>query len=444
MRRFFWVLGLIFGVSAGYAMEVKDVPNPRVERGSYVQDSAGLLGGSESAQLDALAVELEAKTGAELAIVTIDNLGGQSVEEFANLLFKRYGVGKKDKNNGILILVAHEDRRFRVEVGYGLEAVLPDALCKRLMDQRAVPHFKAGRFGNGLYDLGLALAQKVADNHGVALSLSENFQNEAPTENSQALGLMGSAPEEISPGPEWWRFANGAAFFGFTLLFVAYRTVRLHLSPSLAGRRLALGRDGTAYPAKLILVVFFSTFALGFFTNAGLSILSAVVGTGLALGLWVAWRKFYQPRVEGYRRRCSRCRQAMNRIEESADDRLLKEHEIDEEIAEGMDYEFWRCPGCAFDERFNVELPYASDCPACRNRSLVTKETITLQPTYSANGQKRIDKNCKYRACRHAETIFKSIPKKVKSSSSSSGGGGGGGGSFGGGSSGGGGASGGW
>src|SRR5262245_46734825 len=134
MRRLFLVLGLIFGVSAGHAMEVKDVPNPRVERGSYVQDSAGLLGTADIARLDSLATELKAKTSAEMAFVTIDNLGDFDVEQFANLLFKRYGVGKKEKDNGILILVARDNRRFRVEVGYGLEAVLPDALCKRLMD----------------------------------------------------------------------------------------------------------------------------------------------------------------------------------------------------------------------------------------------------------------------------------------------------------------------
>ncbi|HEX5035040.1 MAG TPA: hypothetical protein VFW62_11200, partial [bacterium] len=67
MRRLFLVLGLFLGVSAGQAMEVKDVPNPRVERGSYVQDSGGLLNSDDVAKLDSLAVELEAKTGAELA-----------------------------------------------------------------------------------------------------------------------------------------------------------------------------------------------------------------------------------------------------------------------------------------------------------------------------------------------------------------------------------------
>ena len=90
------------------------------------------------------------KTGAQFAVVILKSLEGGQIDDFANKLFKKWGVGEKGKNNGILLLVAIEDRKARVEVGYGLEPILPDALAGRVLDEQLFPAFKQQRYAEGL------------------------------------------------------------------------------------------------------------------------------------------------------------------------------------------------------------------------------------------------------------------------------------------------------
>jgi uncharacterized protein len=79
--------------------------------------------------------ELYDKTGSEAAVVVIDTTGDESIEEYANGLFREWGIGNKQKNNGVLLLVAVKDRKMRIEVGYGLEGILPDGKTGRIRDE---------------------------------------------------------------------------------------------------------------------------------------------------------------------------------------------------------------------------------------------------------------------------------------------------------------------
>ena len=78
---------------------------------------------------------LEKQTGAQIVVVTVQNLEGQSLEEYATELFRNYGIGDKEKNNGVLLLCAYEERQFRIEVGYGLEGTLTDGKTGRIQDE---------------------------------------------------------------------------------------------------------------------------------------------------------------------------------------------------------------------------------------------------------------------------------------------------------------------
>src|SRR6201999_1517593 len=93
---------------------------------NYVNDFAGVLDASTQGTLNALCLEVQQKTGAQIAVVTIKTLEDQPVEDFAVDLFKRWGVGAKGADRGVLVLLAAQDHKYRVEVGYGLEAILPD------------------------------------------------------------------------------------------------------------------------------------------------------------------------------------------------------------------------------------------------------------------------------------------------------------------------------
>lgn len=114
--------------------------------------------------------ELEEKTTAELTVVIIDSLEGLSVEEYANQLFRRWGIGKKDKDNGVLFLVALKDRRMRIEVGYGLEGAIPDGKAGRIRDEYIIPYFKEGDYTKGVYNGYLALAKEIAKEYQVELN----------------------------------------------------------------------------------------------------------------------------------------------------------------------------------------------------------------------------------------------------------------------------------
>jgi uncharacterized protein len=94
--------------------------------------------------------QLRERTGAQLAVVTLKSLEGGQIDDFAVKLFKHWGIGQKDKKNGILLLVAVDDRRARIEVGYGLEPIIPDALAGRIIDIQLRPHFRKQQYAAGL------------------------------------------------------------------------------------------------------------------------------------------------------------------------------------------------------------------------------------------------------------------------------------------------------
>ena len=118
----------------------------------YVSDFAGILDGAAKSRLNSLIALTEQKTSAEIAVVTVPSLEGWTVEDYAMLLFKKWGIGKKGKDNGVLVLVAPKERKVRIEVGYGLEPILPDGLTGQIIREAFVPAFKRGDFPSGIED----------------------------------------------------------------------------------------------------------------------------------------------------------------------------------------------------------------------------------------------------------------------------------------------------
>lgn len=117
-----------------------------------VNDFAAVLSETQRAQLEADLGALERSTSAEVAVVTVATTGDSSIEEYATALFNTWGIGKKDRDNGVLILVSPTDRAMRIEVGYGLEAVLPDGLAGAVIRETMLPRFRAGDLPGGIVD----------------------------------------------------------------------------------------------------------------------------------------------------------------------------------------------------------------------------------------------------------------------------------------------------
>ena len=118
--------------------------------------------------------ELEDKTGAQATVVVIDSLEGESIESYANGIFRRWGIGQKDKNNGLLILLSIKEKKWRVEVGTALEGAVTDIYSSRVMNDFAVPKFKQNQYGQGLRAAYSVLSDSIAKEYGVKLDKNIN------------------------------------------------------------------------------------------------------------------------------------------------------------------------------------------------------------------------------------------------------------------------------
>lgn len=115
-----------------------------------IVDQANIIPVETRVALEPKLAELETKSGIQLVVATVNSLDGDEIEPYANQLFRTWKLGEKTKNNGVLLLVAPNERRVRIEVGYGLEGTLTDALSKVIITNAVTPRFKAGDFGGGI------------------------------------------------------------------------------------------------------------------------------------------------------------------------------------------------------------------------------------------------------------------------------------------------------
>ena len=113
-------------------------------------DLAGILDEARARSLDARLATFERESSTQIVVATIPSLEGEEIADVANRLFERWGLGQKDENNGVLLLVAIGDRRARIEVGYGLEDRLTDALSRRILEDRLFPAFRQKRYADGI------------------------------------------------------------------------------------------------------------------------------------------------------------------------------------------------------------------------------------------------------------------------------------------------------
>jgi uncharacterized protein len=151
-------------VRSGFAEDIKAI-HPT----GYVSDLAGAVNSETKQRLEEMCAELEQKTGAQMAIVTVHSFEGESVENYAVDLYKHLGVGDKKEKRGVLLLVSPEERKYRVEVGYGLEPVINDARAGDA-GRAMVPFLRQGDYSGAVETAAWQLAKYIADDRGVTLS----------------------------------------------------------------------------------------------------------------------------------------------------------------------------------------------------------------------------------------------------------------------------------
>jgi len=171
MKKVFFIAFLVFllFVSIGHAQEI-----PTLKK--YVNDYADVLSTSDESRIDSLCAEIEKNWTVEIAVLTVNTTQPMTIEEYAVKAFEKNGIGKKDKDNGLLIVAAIQDRKWRFEVGYGLEPIINDAKAGRIGRAYLTTYFKEGDYANGLY-YAVDAVNKIIQNSGDDSFISEQTSN---------------------------------------------------------------------------------------------------------------------------------------------------------------------------------------------------------------------------------------------------------------------------
>ncbi len=171
-KQFCLLVVLLFSVAAA-AESVK-----QLKPTGYVNDFAGVLDASTKSQIEDLCTQVDQKAHAQIALVTINTLDGSDIESYAVDLFHQWGIGAKSTDHGVLILYAIQDRKARIEVGYGLEPILPDGKTGGFQ-REAIPLMRGGDYSQALFLVTSRVADVIAADAGVQLT---HAQPRAPTQ----------------------------------------------------------------------------------------------------------------------------------------------------------------------------------------------------------------------------------------------------------------------
>jgi uncharacterized protein len=146
MNRKFLILAVAV-IVVGQILKAQ-TPIPQIEQ--RVNDFTNTLSFNEWKSMENMLKRFEDSTSTQIAVLMVDSLNGQSIEEYAASVFDKNKIGQAKKDNGVLLVVAKNDHKIKIEVGYGLEGVLTDVLCEQIIDKEIVPQFKDANFYGGL------------------------------------------------------------------------------------------------------------------------------------------------------------------------------------------------------------------------------------------------------------------------------------------------------
>lgn len=167
-------------------------PEPPVTPTDYVVDLAGVVRTDARTRLNASLRELEQKTSVQMLVLTIQRLDNEDIAGFSLRIAETWRLGKKGKDNGILMVVAVQDRKYRFEIGYGLEPILPDSLVGSIGREHLIPNFRRGDYSAGITNAAFAIMQVIARHEGVQLQATQgmNPREQAPGKRISPVTLF--------------------------------------------------------------------------------------------------------------------------------------------------------------------------------------------------------------------------------------------------------------
>lgn len=403
---------ILYPLTAG-AVAVEDVENVHViNRDRYVTDMAGMLSPQAIARVDSLMADAWRQSSAEPVVVIVDNLDGEDIDDYATELFELWKPGKKDKDNGVIMLISRDDRKFVIRTGYGAEGVLPDALCWEILNMEMKPHFVKGDYDAGVIAASIAMNKALTDEEARA-ELMSKYENNAQAPDSG--GNLFATYLKIALGL--------LAVFSVYFIYLVFKTRKMDTAE-----------------------------AYHMFEKNKLTVMALTAGTlGIMLPVLAAWLLMMR-HIRRRKHICSNCSSEMKLLDEETDNKYLTPAQDAEERLNSVDYDVWLCPTCNQTEIIpfiNRQKNY-SVCHVCGARTAaLVSDTIVRHPSTTREGQGIKTYRC-FNCHNHTNRPY-TIPKVVAPPIILGGGGGGfgsgggfSGGSFGGGMTGGGGSRGGW
>ena len=441
MKKFLLVLFSTVTISV-FATEytVTSIPNPiTTDAHAFVSNPDGILRPETTQQMNTLLDSLRSQTGAEVAGVVVNSIGYEEIKPFATSLFKEWGIGKAKQDNGFLVLFVLDQKKVTFETGYGLEGVLPDAICKRIQNQNMIPEFKKGDYDAGLLSGVQRICSVIRKEPIPEVTVTPIAWNEIlPIASAVYLILIVGA---------WFWLSNSIQKIRKNTKLVS----NLARFKAIKSEKTAIISMFSVFLpiAGFVLILFFSQ-------PIFLLLLIPVPFTVIPTDIYgrLVMRKIRREPIP-----CNVCGGKMHILSEKDEDAHLKLAQQFEEQLHAIDYDVFLCDSCKNEAIFTLDKPSAySVCPKCGTKAFILESKRTVvAPTYISAGTERSTYRCKF--CGHEENNNHNIPRLTRtggailagaaagglfSGGGGFSGGGDGGGSFGGGMSGGGGATSGW
>lgn len=388
------LLLFLFGKMFGQSFTPETVPNEKIKNNSYISDPSKILDEDSYNQINTTLSFLEDSVKSEIALVLLPSIGELVPKDFAYDLFNLWGIGKKGTDNGLLILFVLDQKRVEFETGNGLEAILPDAICKRIITNELIPSFKNEAYGEGLIK-GIAAISEILQNPDNALEYKEESNGDDASFFLKGYGAV-------------------TAFINGLILLLLGRSSKRNETPYKkyhTFKKYNIVPLAFIFPIPFILILWY-------------------VRKQMKL-----WRNTPPPEEHGV---------SLKKEETGASLSYLNSGQAKEVELGVSEYDVWVGEGVKPTILRYLKSPKSyTNCPACKFQTeKLTSSTVLRAATYSYSGEELLSYTCLH--CGNTREKINIIPKKVRSSSGSSGGGRSGGGSWGGGRSSGGGAGGSW
>ena len=307
---------------------VDKVPNVHLDDGRrFVSNPDGILSAETVNTLDQMLFSLQEANTSEVAVVALQSIGDNDIDDFATDLFTRWGIGKQN-DNGLLVLLVLDQRRITFRTGYGIEGILPDAICKRIQTQYVIPQFKQGDYDKGILD-GMNVITRILT-------------------TPEAVKELTAAP--VKKGIDWERiigiYLTVSLVVSHILLFAMLWNIAHYAKKDAYERYKRLAGFRPYLLAGSFLFPFFVLLLYG--------------GLGRRL-----------KRLRNKPRNCESCGNKMRKLDEEEDNRYLTPQENTEERLNSVDYDVWLCDHCGNTLVYPYENQFTQyqKCPYCHSRA---------------------------------------------------------------------------